>query len=195
MATTVLSARPMSAILARLTMSRARSASRRSLRACIRANPYAIAGYVCRFETISRNGGTGEFETIAPGAFRQALAENQWFAQVNHNRHAPMLARTSERTLLLEEDHLGLWGELCLYGAGGDRVFDVVGRGDCKMSFEWWSTNSACYVYHGIRTFTRLDAAEISLIPPPAQPRFAGTWILPMARALAERARLGGGRA
>ena len=97
-----------------------------------------IEGYFAVFNSIY-NIGPGMSESIAPGAFRDTLAEDIR-ALVNHDTTL-VLGRTSAHTLELREDERGLWGRISINPKDTDamNLYERVKRGDvsqCSFGFE-----------------------------------------------------------
>ena len=97
-----------------------------------------IEGYFAVFNSIY-NIGPGMSESIAPGAFRDTLAEDIR-ALVNHDTTL-VLGRTSAHTLELREDERGLWGSISINPKDSDamNLYERVKRGDvsqCSFGFE-----------------------------------------------------------
>ena len=97
-----------------------------------------IEGYFAVFNSIY-NIGPGMNESIAPGAFRDTLAEDIR-ALVNHDTTL-VLGRTSAHTLELREDERGLWGSISINPKDTDamNLYERVKRGDvsqCSFGFE-----------------------------------------------------------
>ena len=97
-----------------------------------------IEGYFAVFNSIY-NIGPGMSESIAPGAFRDTLAEDIR-ALVNHDTTL-VLGRTSAHTLELREDERGLWGSISINPKDTDamNLYERVKRGDvsqCSFGFE-----------------------------------------------------------
>lgn len=97
-----------------------------------------VGGYVTKFNTMSEN--LGWFrevrETIAPGAFKQSIKEDDIRAFWNHNSDI-ILGRSTNDTLTLREDDVGLQFDLDLPDTQAGRdAFTSIERGDVTgMSF------------------------------------------------------------
>ena len=97
-----------------------------------------IEGYFAVFNS-NYDIGPGMSESIAPGAFRNTLAEDIR-ALVNHDTTL-VLGRTSAHTLELREDERGLWGRISVNPKDTDamNLYERVKRGDvsqCSFGFE-----------------------------------------------------------
>lgn len=97
-----------------------------------------IEGYFAVFNS-NYDIGPGMSESIAPGAFRNTLAEDIR-ALVNHDTTL-VLGRTSAHTLELREDERGLWGRISINPKDTDamNLYERVKRGDvsqCSFGFE-----------------------------------------------------------
>ena len=97
-----------------------------------------IEGYFAVFNS-NYDIGPGMSESIAPGAFRNTLADDIR-ALVNHVTTL-VLGRTSAHTLELREDERGLWGRISINPKDTDamNLYERVKRGDvsqCSFGFE-----------------------------------------------------------
>lgn len=97
-----------------------------------------IEGYFAVFNSIYEIG-LGMSESVAPGAFKNTLAEDIR-ALVNHDTTL-VLGRTSAHTLELREDERGLWGRIAVNPKDGDamNLYERVKRGDvsqCSFGFD-----------------------------------------------------------
>lgn len=111
-------------------------------------------------------------EIVAPGAFTESLVELQ-----SKGRPVPVLwqHRSSEPiglwTNLKEDDH-GLWGDgkiLLEAGAMEKRAYEhMKARTVTGLSIGYWVRDSSWDEKTGIRTLTKLDLVEISLVTFPA---------------------------
>lgn len=141
--------------------------------------PTRVSGYAARFNEPSQPLAGGRFiETIAPGAFRNALAKKANVPLlIQHDGLA--LADTATGTLTLSEDKQGLRFDADLDPADPDaqRVLPKLERGTLrKMSFGFivadkgddWTTGKS-----GVRERTVRDVEElidVSLVTSPAYP-------------------------
>lgn len=96
-----------------------------------------ISGYFAVFNSVYEIA-PGMTESIAPGAFSKALA-NDVRALVNHDTTL-VLGRTKAGTLKLTEDAHGLWGDIAINPNDGDamNLYERVKRGDvdqCSFGF------------------------------------------------------------
>ena len=91
-----------------------------------------IEGYFAVFNS-NYDIGPGMSESIAPGAFRNTLAEDIR-ALVNHDTTL-VLGRTSAHTLELREDERGLWGRISINPKDTDamNLYERVKRGDVSQ--------------------------------------------------------------
>ena len=97
----------------------------------------AIEGYFAVFNSIYEIG-PGMTESVAPGAFSNALA-GDIRALINHDTTL-VLGRTKAHTLELREDERGLWGHIDINPKDADAVslYERVKRGDvdqCSFGF------------------------------------------------------------
>ena len=135
-----------------------------------------VVGYAAVFNSPARvfERGKAFTETIAPGAFRNALASGgDIISTFNHDNNR-FLGRTSNKTLRLSEDEQGLKFELDLPDtATGNEVRALIERGDLRgASFrfgvrkggETWDKDS--------RTLTDLYLDELG---PVVQPVYSST--------------------
>jgi HK97 family phage prohead protease len=178
--------RDMSARLAE----RVASAQRPTGLSSIRAARRAIGGYCAVFNQPSAAGDL----VVAPGAFTARIASGDpIYLFLNHPGDGgvrPSLASTARGTLYLTEDRYGLWFEALIQddAAGVEAYRHVIHEAVTGVS---WGTSggSEGVIHQGVRTATRLPIWEISLLIPPHQPRFRGTWTSPNVVARARRAR------
>ena len=96
-----------------------------------------IEGYFAVFNS-NYDIGPGMSESIAPGAFKNTLADDIR-ALVNHDTTL-VLGRTSAHTLELREDERGLWGRISINPKDTDamNLYERVKRGDvsqCSIGF------------------------------------------------------------
>ena len=96
-----------------------------------------IEGYFAVFNS-NYDIGPGMSESIAPGAFKNTLADDIR-ALVNHDTTL-VLGRTSAHTLELREDERGLWGMISINPKDTDamNLYERVKRGDvsqCSIGF------------------------------------------------------------
>lgn len=96
-----------------------------------------IEGYFAVFNS-NYGIGPGMSESIAPGAFKNTLADDIR-ALVNHDTTL-VLGRTSAHTLELREDERGLWGRISINPKDTDamNLYERVKRGDvsqCSFGF------------------------------------------------------------
>jgi HK97 family phage prohead protease len=134
-----------------------------------------LVGYAASFNSLSHDLG-GFREIIKPGAFDRTLKENpDVLALVEHDT-AKVLARTTNGTLRIVPDELGLRVEIDPANTSyGRDVVELVKRGDVAgMSF--------CFrVYEGgesldlssnppIRTLQSVELREVSVVVNPAYP-------------------------
>lgn len=97
-----------------------------------------IEGYFAVFNS-NYDIGPGMSESIAPGAFKNTLADDIR-ALVNHDTTL-VLGRTSAHTLELREDERGLWGRISINPKDTDamNLYERVKRGDvsqCSIGIE-----------------------------------------------------------
>lgn len=89
-----------------------------------------LRGYAAVYGPMARIGNT--WESIAPGAFDEALKRDDVVALVNHDA-SQLLGRTEAGTLRLGSDSRGLEFEVDLPNtAAGDAVREYVSRGDMR---------------------------------------------------------------
>lgn len=144
------------------------------LRAAFQADGNTLVGHAAVFGSYARvrtNAGQ-HLETIAPGAFDRALAQDHDVRlTVGHNQNAP-LARTTAGTLRLREDNVGLAFDADLPDTSfGRDVRTMVQRGDLahmSIAFEEaghkWSLRDG----HRVQTVTDLVLHDVSLVGLPA---------------------------
>lgn len=132
-----------------------------------------LEGYAATFGTEARM--AGFVETIAPGAFREALAGDV-LALLDHN-NGQVLGRTSSGTLRLTEDRHGLAFSLDLpeTQAGRD-VAELAKRGDLGgMSFGFLVPKDGDVWEGDRRTLRKIDLREISVVS--SWPAYDGTTV------------------
>ncbi len=134
-----------------------------------------LEGYAATFNTPAV---IGDFtETIAPGAFRQALQDNKDILALVDHDSARVIGRTRSGSLKLSEDEHGLKFSVEVPNTqDGNDVLELARRGDLGgMSFgflipedgENWNGNT--------RTLTRVALLEISVVS--AWPAYDGTTV------------------
>lgn len=143
-----------------------------------RGNPRRLEGYVATFGSETR---IGDFiESIAPGAFRQTLAEGRdVLALVDHDP-SRVLGRTRSGSLRLQEDTRGLAFEIDLPDTTLARdTLALAERGDIggasfgfRARDEKWSGNR--------RELRAVDLLEISIVQ--SWPAYADTTVEARAR-------------
>jgi HK97 family phage prohead protease len=147
---------------------------RRALVAELRAKGRRLEGYAATFGAEARI--RDYIETIAPGAFRDTLAERKdILALVDHDA-GRVLARTRSGTLRLTEDSRGLAFDLDLPPTtAGNDVLALAERGDLGgMSFAFTTRGGNGEHWSGDRRELRsLDLHEISVVS--AWPAYEGT--------------------
>lgn len=131
-----------------------------------------LAGYASVYGALSLDLG-GKTETVAPGAFDRALAENDIRALWSHDERA-VLGRTKSNTLKLSSDDRGLWAEVLMpRSAIGEQVAESVRRGDVDgMSIAFYVRQDD-WSYPGgkaRRTLLDVDLIEVSFVTFPAYP-------------------------
>lgn len=136
-----------------------------------------LRGHAAVFNQRSENFG-GWFEVIAPGAFDEALQQDDVRALFNHNSDI-VLGRTASKTLKLSVDERGLAVEIELPSTQtvADLVVAPIERGDVsQMSFGFrtktggsrWDEDADGMT---IRTLTNLKLFEVSPVAFPAYPQ------------------------
>jgi len=134
-----------------------------------------ISGYAAVFDKWSEDLGWFR-EKIAPGAFADALKKSDTVALFNHDSNL-VLGRTSNGTLRLKEDEVGLHMEVDLPDTqAANDLYKLVERGDIKQqSFGFIvEENEWRYGKNGEldeRTITRVsDLFDVSPVTYPAYP-------------------------
>jgi uncharacterized protein len=111
------------------------------------SGPGRIQGYAASYRTLSSD--LGDFrETLAVGAFRNAIRRNDDVVQLWDHKSDKLLGRRSAGTLRLRDDDNGLWFACDLPDTSDGRdVATLIGRNDlnaCSFSFvcddDEWST-------------------------------------------------------
>lgn len=137
----------------------------------VRTSGRRLEGYAATFGTEARMGSI--VETIAPGAFRAALAGDV-LALLDHDT-GKVLGRTRSGTLRLTEDARGLAFSLDVPDtAAGRDVIALAERGDLGgMSFGFTVPKGGDTWAGERRTLRTVDLKEISVVS--AWPAYAGT--------------------
>lgn len=149
----------------------------RTLSTEVRASPkegggLRFAGYAARFNVRSNDMG-GFIEQIAPGAFAEAIANDDVRVLFNHDPNCVM-GRTKAGTAVLKEDENGLWFDVEAPDIEWVRGLHAsVSRGDidqCSFSFsveaEEWERGE-----HGapdLRTLKKCRLYDVSIVTYPA---------------------------
>lgn len=99
-----------------------------------------IEGYFSVFNSIYEIA-PGMTESIAPGAFTNALKDESDVRALTNHDTTLVLGRTKARTLELKEDKKGLWGQIVINPNDGDalNLYERVKRGDvdqCSFGFD-----------------------------------------------------------
>lgn len=134
-----------------------------------------ISGHAAVFNKLSDDLG-GFREKVAPGAFKESIRDGDVRALWNHDPNFP-LARTTNKTLRLEEDEVGLKFEADLL----DEPFEAglirrIERGDVsQMSFGFMvlPDGQAWRMEEGglVRTLTKVELFDVSPVTYPAYPQ------------------------
>ncbi len=142
----------------------------------VRARGRKLSGYAALFGVEAKLGPI--VETIAPGAFREALtAKRDIVALQDHDAHK-LLGRTSSSTLRLSEDAKGLAFDLDLPDTQAGRdVLALAERGDVGgMSFGFRPRPNGETWVGERRTLTSIDLVEVSVVSAfPAYPETGDT--------------------
>lgn len=146
----------------------------------IREDSVVISGYINAVERLSRpikDRKRTFLERIKAGAFRNALKRNENVPiYLNHNPDR-VLARTGEGTAILEEDNIGLRGEITITDA---EVMQKARDGKLSgWSFGFFCNDEADTNEDGndIRTVTDMDLVEVSILDDTRTPAYYGTSI------------------
>lgn len=154
-----------------------------------------LAGYAAIYDTETVIAGMFR-ESIAPGAFTEAVARDDVRALFNHDPNV-VLGRTVSGTLRLDADGTGLRYEVTLNPADAEhqRVWQMVARGDVSQSSfgfeveaqEWRDTGTA-----GTLPLRVIRSAKLYDVSPVTYPAYAQTTVtardLPSAAADAAQA-------
>lgn len=129
-----------------------------------------VSGYAAVFNSEANIGGMFT-ETIAPGAFKDAVGRDDVVFLINHE--GLPLARTSSGTLILSEDERGLKIEARLKPSDPDvqRIVHKMERGDLdKMSFAFYPEVQEWDDSGDIpkRTIQRATLDDVSIVTRPA---------------------------
>lgn len=138
-----------------------------------------LAGYAAVFDATSADLG-GFVEAIKPGAFREAIGRDDVVCLLNHDRNV-VLGRTSAKTLVLEEDDVGLRFEAVLPDTQAARdLHALVTRGDVRhASFAFavdergrhWERGPQGEWLHVVTRVARLLDVSIVTVPAYSQTR------------------------
>jgi len=148
---------------------------RERLLATIRAGAGWVGGYCVVFGDRDRRG-----ECFGPASMNVGRFQN---VALLNDHQGPVLASVDAGTLLVDLDVIGLWIETNI---ADPKLFGRVRGGEAKLSCGW---SDASTTRDGV-IFRVGRVHEISVIVPPAAPRFRGTWLAPGAEALARRTRI-----
>lgn len=144
------------------------------VRAAPEAGELRFVGYAAKFNTWSQNLG-GFIETIAPGAFAEAVQTDDVRCLLNHNPDR-VLGRTRSGTLRLTEDEVGLRFEVTAPDTAWARDLRVsVERGDinqCSFGFlaedEEWKWAAPGSGQPDERTLKKCRLNDVSIVTYPA---------------------------
>ena len=132
-----------------------------------------IVGHAAVFNVLSEDLG-GFRETIAPGAFRRAIAEDDVRALVNHDPTL-ILGRNRAGTLVLEEDATGLAVRIAPPETNLARdLLASMARGDIsQMSFGFATREDSWETVDGlaVRTLRAVRLFDVSVVTFPAYPQ------------------------
>ena len=132
-----------------------------------------ITGYAAKFDSLSLDLG-GFKETIAQGAFKRALAEQQDVRGLVDHNTSLILSRTASGTLTLEEDDVGLKYSMAVPNTNAGRdTLTSLRRGDItgsSFAFEvikdQWRTEDG----EEIRELLDVNLFDVSVVSVPAYP-------------------------
>jgi len=142
----------------------------------VRARGRKLSGYAALFGVEAKLGPI--VETIAPGAFREALTSNRDIVALQNHDAQKLLGRTASGTLGLSEDAKGLMFDLDLPDTQAGRdVLALAERGDVGgMSFGFRPRPKGESWQGEKRTLTNIDLVEISVVSAfPAYPETGDT--------------------
>ena len=141
---------------------------------------FAIEGYFSVFNS-NYEIAPGMTESIAPGAFTNALAEDSDVRALTNHDTTLVLGRTKANTLNLAEDDKGLWGRIEINPNDRDAVnlYERVKRGDvdqCSFGFDivseeteyredgsvHWTIQEVRLYEVSVCTFPAYDATSVS---------------------------------
>ena len=139
-----------------------------------------LTGHLAVFDSPGR---VGEYtETIRPGAFRAALRRRAIAVDVDHV--GPAIARTSDGSLTLREDHVGLVARVDLRAVDGTvarRLLEQAHRGELRGSFGFAEENSHVeYSRPPIaeRLLRSVDLTSVTLVTGARGPAaYRSTWV------------------
>jgi HK97 family phage prohead protease len=150
----------------------------------IQAQRFAVAGYFCCWDIVSRP--SGRREVVRPGAFLHAIAEGGISLLVNHEA-GPAIASQAADTLHVEEDARGAWFAACFdENREGERLYERA-RAHALTGASTSSNDNVSHVERGVDVLTRCDALEISILTAGHRPGRLGTWVLPYLEARRHR--------
>ncbi len=134
-----------------------------------------IAGYFARFDD-KYELWENAFETIAPSAFDETL-NRDILSLWNHDSNYP-LGRTSNNTLTLRVDNVGLWGEVEINNADSFAVdaYERIKRGDVNQcSFGFYILDERMIKHDDGRTEFRIEKVELFEVSPVSFPAYKET--------------------
>jgi HK97 family phage prohead protease len=140
--------------------------------------PGKIQGYAASYNVLSSDLG-GFFETLAIGAFRNAIRRGDDAVELLNHNQDKLLGRRSAGTLSLREDDTGLWYSCELPDTSDGRdVRTLVERGDlnaCSFSFRcdedvWTTEKNENGDLYTLRTVKDLTLYDCSVVVSPAYP-------------------------
>ena len=133
-------------------------------------NQGIVEGYFIKYNSPAEYGRDGFFEQIDPNALTETLARNSDIKCFYNHNYDLILGRTSNNTLTLTNDEVGLYGscKLNLNDSQARDVFERVKRGDITgCSFGAWIEDEDFNSNNNTFTVKKVDLIEVSVCPMP----------------------------
>lgn len=148
----------------------------------LRAAGRSLVGHVAVFDQVADIGGFRE--RIAPGAFRQSLANSPDIVALVDHDPSQLLGRTKTGTLKLMEDERGLAFSLSMPDTQlGRDILSLADRGDLGGGSIGFRVPNGGEDWDGdLRTLRSIDLLEVSIVQ--SWPAYAGTQVAARAKAV-----------
>ena len=129
-----------------------------------------VEGYFINYNSPAEYGRDGFYEQIAPEALTETLARNKDIKCFYNHNYDLILGRTSNNTLTLTNDEVGLFGscKLNLNDSQARDIFERVKRGDISgCSFGAYIEDEDFNSNNNTFTVKKVDLIEVSVCPMP----------------------------